>query len=152
MEMAGSMSRPRHTPQLIQLFGSIARFLPAFENPDFYPGEIVPPEEIEPNVFTLPYARLGDTASEFVRSVYDSGLILTDFDWPKWASAPRVKRMMRDEAMLLDATPQTLARLLTVCIRRGRFVEGSLLSDFQSGLILRILRRAAALLAAAQRS
>jgi hypothetical protein len=138
--------------ELVGRFRGIVGFLPDFEKPEFDPGEFVPPQEIEPKLFTMPYARLSDTASEFVKAAYNSGLILTDFDASKWASTSRVKQMMRNAEMLAHATPQTLARLLTVCIRRDRFVEGALLSDFQSRLILRIVRRAADLLAAQERS
>ena len=34
-------------------------------------------------------------------------------------------------------------RLLTVCIRQDRFVDGALLDAFESGLIRRVVQRAA---------
>jgi hypothetical protein len=45
------------------------------------------------------------------------------------------------------ATPDQLARLLTAIVRSDRFVEGSIAGAFDSGLLARIARRAAALLA-----
>jgi hypothetical protein len=150
MKMTGSRSRPDRV--LIERFRGIVGFLSALERPDFYAGEFVPAREIAPGVFHVPFARLSDTAQAFVQSVYDSGLVLTDFDWPAWARTSRAKIIMGNEEMLAHATPRTLARLLTVCIRQDRLVQGSLLSDFQSGLILRIVRRAAVLLEAKPRS
>jgi hypothetical protein len=152
MKMVSSTGSLVGAPHLIERFRAVVGFLAAFERPNFDPGEFVPPREIEPGVFHVPFARLSDTAQAFVQSVHDSGLVLTDFDGPAWAGTPRAKKMMRDAEMLARATPRTLARLLTVCIRRDRFVEGSLLSDFQSGLILRIVRRAAVLLEAKRQS
>ena len=53
---------------------------------------------------------------------------------------------LRDEpGVLEDATPEQLERLLTVLIRQERFVDGALESAFESGLLVRILKRAAVL-------
>ena len=51
-----------------------------------------------------------------------------------------------DARALAQATPEQLARLLTVCVREDRFCEGALESAFESGLLTRILERAAVLL------
>jgi hypothetical protein len=48
------------------------------------------------------------------------------------------------------ASPDDLARLLTAIVRSDRFVEGSLVGAFESGLLTRIAQRAAALLAEMQ--
>jgi hypothetical protein len=48
---------------------------------------------------------------------------------------------------LAKATPEQLAKLLTVCIRQDRFAEGTLLVAFEAGLLTRILQRAKAILA-----
>ncbi len=36
--------------------------------------------------------------------------------------------------------------MLTTCVRREKFAEGSLIADFESGLMVRVIRRAHALL------
>ena len=46
------------------------------------------------------------------------------------------------------ATADDLARLLTAIVRSDRFSEGSINGAFESGLLARIARRAATLLAA----
>ena len=55
----------------------------------------------------------------------------------------------RPEA-LATASPDELRKLLTAIIRSDRFVEGSIVGAFESGLLARIARRASALLLEAQ--
>ena len=47
-----------------------------------------------------------------------------------------------------EATPEQLARVLTVVVRAERFNEGAMAGAVQSGLLPRLLRRAAALASA----
>jgi hypothetical protein len=47
---------------------------------------------------------------------------------------------------LRSATPEQLAYLLSVCVYENRVKEGALLSAFESGLLTRILERAAVIL------
>ena len=54
-------------------------------------------------------------------------------------------RLRAEPSVLEAATPEQLQRLLTVLIRQERFVDGALESAFESGLLVRILRRVAAL-------
>lgn len=56
--------------------------------------------------------------------------------------ATEAKRL-RDDAVLANATPEQLARLITVCMRQDRFVKGALESAFTSGLLTRIRERVA---------
>lgn len=127
----------------------LVRFLPALERTNFKAGEIVGSRETEPGVWTTPYASYSDTVEEFVRAAYEQGLVVRDFNWPEWKESAEARSLRDDDAMLGAATPEQLARLLTVVIRQDRFVEGALLDAFESGLMLRIVRRAAKLLEAA---
>jgi hypothetical protein len=55
--------------------------------------------------------------------------------------------MLRDDPNALkNATPEQLAKLLTVLIRQERFCDGVLNSAFKSGLLTGILERVAVLL------
>lgn len=128
----------------------LVRFLPALERSDFKAGDIVASRETEPGVWSMPYASYGETADEFVRAAYEHGWVLRDFGWPEWKDSMEAKSLYDDDASLAVATPEQLARLLTVVIRQDRFVEGALLDAFESGLILRIVRRAAKLLEAGE--
>lgn len=124
----------------------LARFLPVFESPDFKAGEMVGAKEAEPGIATMPYVRYGDIAMEFVRAANRHGWVVPGFDWGEWKQSAEAKALRDDDARLAHATPEQLARLLTVVIRQERFAEGVLLDAFESGMILRIVRRAAQLL------
>lgn len=73
---------------------------------------------------------------------------MTKRQYAPWRNHGRRISLRDDQAPLARATPEQLARFLTVVIRQDRFVEGALLTAFESGLILRIVRRAAAILEA----
>ena len=49
---------------------------------------------------------------------------------------------------MADAPVEDIGKLITAIVRSDRFVEGSIAGAFESGLLLGIARRAAALLAA----
>jgi hypothetical protein len=124
----------------------LVEFLPALENPKFKAGEWAGGKEVEPGVMSMPYVDYGETATAFIKASYDHGWVLEGFDWPKWARSKEAKRLWKDETTLTKASSAQLAQMLTVLIRNDRFVDGYLLEAFQSGLILRIARRAAAIL------
>jgi len=126
----------------------LARFLPEFERAGFSPGDWTDMQKGEDGVHTMPYATLSPAASDFVQAAYDGGWVLQDFNWPEWKDTNEAIGLYRDPDLLAEATPRQLAQLLTVFIRQDRFVEGGLLSDFESGHILGIVRRAAKLLEA----
>ena len=130
---------------------ALAKFLPALENPDFKAGEMAGiGEQVAPGVWSMPYADYGAVASKFMDAAYKHGWVMMDFDWPVWSQSEEAYALRDDEAKLAAATPEQLWRLLTVVIRQERFAEGAVLGAFESGLILGIVRRAAALLAAAK--
>lgn len=130
----------------------LARFLPALENPDFKAGSMVVLRESKPGVFCLPYATYSDIATDFISAAYEHGWVLRDFNWPEWAQSTEAGSLRDDQTALARATPEQIARLLTVVIRQDRFVEGALLTAFKSGVILHIVRRAAAILEADESS
>jgi hypothetical protein len=121
---------------------ALADFLPILEKPNFTGGWIPDSQEIEPRVFIMPDPILSKEADEFLQAAYKHGWVLRNLNWPDWAQTEEAISLLQDEA-LARATPEQLYRLLTVVIRQDRFVEGALLNAFESGLILRIVRRAA---------
>jgi hypothetical protein len=123
---------------------ALARFLPEFERPGFKAGEVRGGDEIAAKVFSMPFVSNGDVVQSFVETAYQHGWVLTDFDWPEWTQSDEAARF-RDDRAIDSATEEELAKLLTVCIRQDRFVEGTLLDAIESGLVLRIVPRAAAL-------
>ena len=121
-------------PTLSERLNALAEFLPEFESPDFEFGHMeAPPGK-------MPHYALSDIASNFVGACYDMGWV-QPFDWADWKDSPEAIQLRDDPASLESANPEQLERLLTVLIRQDRFVEGALGSAFDSGLLVRILRR-----------
>lgn len=122
---------------------SLAGFLDQISAPDFSAGEWVLPKSNNDEVIQMPYVRFSGIAAAFIKAAYENKWLETKFDWSEWATSPEATRLIDDPHALATAEPQDLSRLLTVCVRRDKFQEGALLNDFKSGLILRIVQRAA---------
>lgn len=123
----------------------LAAFLPEISHPGFVAGEVHHETATEPGIVAMPFVSLGPTASSLVDVAYKHDLVLKDFDWPQWMGSTEATDLRDRDVALGEASAEQLCRLLTVCIRQNRFVEGALLDAFESGLILRIVRRAATL-------
>jgi hypothetical protein len=121
---------------------ALARFLPALEEPGFQFGTWQGGKQKEPGVFSMPYFALSETGSAFVRMAYEQGWVQTDFSWPAWKETEEAISLRDDPEALAAASPEQLAKLLTVLVRQDRFVEGGLNSAFESGLLTAIARRA----------
>jgi hypothetical protein len=126
---------------------AIAVFLPAFEAPGFRFGEWVTPQSTRQGQVGAPYFVPSETADKFAAAAYAAGWILSGFDWSRWQQTPEGRRLLSENTTLAQASPEQLARLLTTIIRKEKFAEGSLEAAFKSGLLMRILQRAAVLLA-----
>ena len=122
---------------------ALAAFLPIVTDPGFKPGEVVSPLPGDDGVMQMPFVDYGEAVDTFLKAASAKGWMLSDFDWPAWAGTEEAARLRDDPATLARAMPDQLMRLLTVCIRQDRFVEGALLDAFESGLIRRIVQRAA---------
>ena len=123
-----------------QRLASLAALLPEFEAPDFEFGQWFEMDRVtiaQPFDFSPPAERLLDAC-------YKMGWIQV-FDWRSWENDPEGQSLQTDPEALAQATPEQLSRLLTSLIREERFCDGILNAAFESGLLARILRRAAAL-------
>ncbi len=121
---------------------TLARLLPLLEAPGFTAERHVPPTQDAAGIWSFPLVEHAGVVGALVAAAHADGWVLTDFDWPGWHGTAEAQALRNDPSR---ATPRQLAQLLTVVIRQDRFVEGALLDAFESGLMLRILRRAAAL-------
>jgi hypothetical protein len=81
-----------------------------------------------------------EALNRFVQRSYDTGWILSDFDWSEWESA--AFELSTDSDRLAAADALTLARLLTTHIRKDRFVEEHLASMAECRVLEAIGRRA----------
>jgi hypothetical protein len=73
----------------------------------------------------------------FLEAVYAIPIIIS-FDWGSWDEG---RRMVGDDEFNYDSVDLlTKCRLITAIVRNDRFCEGVLVSAFESGLMLKILR------------
>lgn len=131
-------------PALRKRLHALAALLPIFEAPGFEFGAWNEPAR-HGNVMVMPYFIFSEGAEKLLKVFYKQGWALTEFDWPAWAQTREYAQLREGKAALAKANPDQLARLLTVVIRQDRFVEGSLNVAYKSGLLVKIMRRAAEL-------
>lgn len=129
---------------IVDQLEAIVRFLPIFEDSSFRFGEWVGGDSSS-GIFTMPTFDTSEQAQAFIRAAYDAGWVYP-FSWTDWIDTDEGRRLLSDPTYLAQADANQLAKLLTARIRADRFIEGGLGSDFESGLLINILRRAAQLL------
>jgi hypothetical protein len=141
------MKRERQVSLADRLRG-IVRFLEPFQSPDFEFGRWIEGPSAEPGYLIWPHVSFSAEAYAFEQAAYDFGWVEWEkFDWPQWKGTREAIQLRDDPHALAKATPEQLAKLLTVCIRQDRFTEGTLQAAFETGLLTRILQRAKAILA-----
>ncbi len=118
----------------------LASFLPVFQAPGFMFGRWSRPEAKPNGAVSFPRFDVAPPVTAFVDAAHRFGWVRTDFDWVEWSRSDEVQ-LLRAQDGLKDADAGQVARLLTVCIRQDRLVEGGLAADYESGLLVRILRR-----------
>ena len=126
--------------------GSLASFLDSLLDPEFQAGEWHVGENSDEGMTLMPNATLSGVAREFVDAAHETGWVDLAFDWSEWARTTEARELQENTDLIAAADAQQLSKLLTLSIRRDKYVEGSLLSDFKSGLILQIVKRADAIL------
>ena len=126
---------------------ALADVLPMLEasDADFGHWELPPPRD---GVHSLGWFEFGPTADSWRTAVARGEWIVVGFDWRTWLSTAEGQALRDEPAAIASATPDHLAWLLTAIVRSDRFIEGSIEGAFSSGLLARISRRAAVLLAA----
>ena len=92
----------------------------------------------------MPHYVLSEEASRFIEMCYEMKW-MRSFDWGEWVQTPEAISLRDDPVSMEEATHEQMERLLTALIRQDRFVEGSLGEAFESGLLTRIVKRAAVL-------
>lgn len=99
-------------------------------------GQIVG-DKNEGGIIQMPYWIENPLVSEFKKIVYELPLIVS-FDWGSWNEG---QQMLNIETFDFDTTDiPTKCKLITTIVRSDRFCDGVLISAFDSGVILNILR------------
>ena len=116
----------------------ILSFLPRLSARGVNFGESPRIEDADKNRVSLLPATLSETVLEFVHACYDENFVQS-FDWSEWSHQHQAE--LSDEAFIAFADIARIVRLLTTHIRADRFCDGHLLSVFEDGTIVRILKR-----------
>ncbi len=88
-------------------------------------------------VIQLPYCVPASIIDQFLENVYAMPIII-DFSWGKWNEG---RNILSDDNFDFDTIDLvTKCKLITAIVRNDRFCEGALVSAFESGLILKILK------------
>ncbi|UVC19369.1 GIY-YIG nuclease family protein [Mesorhizobium onobrychidis] len=124
---------------------AISAFAEKFADRQFSFGEWAG-GETKDGATQMPWLKMSDDAMAFVKAAYDGRWILDgEFSWVQWKESEEARRLFNESGRIEKANVRQLARLLTALIRSDHFAEGTLNGAFQSGLLPRIVRRAAVL-------
>jgi len=93
--------------------------------------------EWEEEDILFPYCIEAPIVSQFLHIVYRLPIIIS-FDWGAWEEGREIASNDDFDHDTLDLP--TKCKLITAIVRNNRFCDGVLVSAFESGLILRILK------------
>ena len=109
--------------------------IPKIENTSIF-GELIV-QKGKDRAINLPYYVPAPIVSQFLEVVYAIPIIIS-FNWPEWDEG---RKMASDKNFDFDSTDLVKkCKLITAIVRNDRFNEGALISAFESGLILKILK------------
>ena len=117
---------------------ALARYADVLDRPAEELYEWRSPEEDEDGTPSFPFVSYKPLVMRFLDDVLHRDFLI-DFDWPAWQG--KALRLQTTPGALEDATLDDLRKLLTVHIRKHRFVEGHLAQALDEGWIQAILRR-----------
>lgn len=119
----------------------------AYTHQDWYPLFILIPKIENTSKFSKPildengaetlYDEKAPIVSQFLKIVYDIP-ILVIFNWQEWKVGREIINTKNFNFESIDIP--TKCKLITAIVRYDRFCEGSLVSEFESGIILKILK------------
>lgn len=95
-------------------------------------------KEGETKVISMGYISYGRDIEAFVSTLYDHGFIQT-FNWAQWQE--RAEEYFEQPELISKADLQTCVKLLTLHVRKDRFLDGHLGEMIASGHIARVLHR-----------
>jgi len=94
-------------------------------------------EENDDGTLSMPYMAPEPIVEQFIKVVYTLSIIIP-FDWMSWKEGTKI---VSDASFDFDTLNLiTKCQLITYIVRQDRFNEGFLVSQFESGLMLKILK------------
>ena len=114
----------------------LIELIPKVESTSKY-GEWAGREKDKKEIIQFPYCIQAPIVSQFLKIAYSLPIII-NFDWGAWEEGRKIASNEDFDFDTLDLP--TKCKLITAIVRNDRFCEGALVSAFESGLILRILK------------
>jgi len=100
-------------------------------------GEMKGGEKNEEGIIIMPYWVDSSIVCRFRQIVYDLPIVV-NFDWASWNEG---RKIVNDKNFNFDSIDiPTKCKIITAIVRNDRFCDGALVSAFESGLILKILK------------
>ena len=118
----------------------IGAFFNTFRQPWFSFVEDAAPLVIGSHIYedTLDYH---EVVMDFIRTCIKDKWVISGFDWHDWSKHDGAG-FFEDHALLMDAQPIDLAKVLTVIFGREHANHGYLAEAYANGLLLTVLKRA----------
>lgn len=120
----------------------VLSFLPLFESADQGPLYTVTPPQEHDGVMHMLRITYSPDVERFIGTLSAAGFV-APFDWGAWQD--EAWRFVNDPDLLNGANLDTLRKLLTLHVRKDRFVEGHISEMIDLGHIRAILHRLKAL-------
>ncbi|MEA1872808.1 MAG: DUF6508 domain-containing protein [Bacteroidota bacterium] len=100
-------------------------------------GEMKGGEKTQDGTINMPYWHESALVSRFQETAYELPIII-NYNWNAWEAG---RKMIDDADFNYDSIDiPTKCKLITLIIRSNRFFDGALISAFESGLILKLLK------------
>ena len=114
----------------------LLKLIPEIENTSSF-GKVTGGGIDEEGAFALPHMESYKIVDEFIQAVYSIPVVVS-FNWSEWEEG---RKMVSDENFDFDTVDiPTKCKIITAIVRNDRFSEGALVSAFESGLILKLLK------------
>ncbi len=115
---------------------ALMQLIPKIEEAEKF-GSLEGGNEIANGIKQMPYWDHSPIVLEFLDIVYEMPVIIS-FDWGSWHEGREMASNSDFDFNTIDIP--TKCKLITAIVRSDRFCDGALVSAFESGLILRILK------------
>ena len=127
------MTNNSDVPEIgLRQLDAVLKFLPIFEQPGYVFGEWHSPAG------QFPYYSMSREVLDFIQALSAQEIIFS-FDWPSWQE--EAVQYVSDPGAVERADLLTLRKLLTLHVRKDRFVEGHLANMMERGHITAVLRQ-----------
>jgi uncharacterized protein DUF6508 len=136
-----SEPKPSNARGLKKRLAQLGEFSSVFGVKNFQFGEMVM-QDPTTGAISMPTYSFSPHAGAFEQLCYDDGWVQPDFDWMTWAQSEEGLRLRNNPALIADANPDQLVKLLTALVRAERYCDGTLADAFETGLLGAIVSRA----------